>query len=154
MKRNIEGFIEEGKYLMRKCQGWKDIRPVEVMQIVETGRKDDGSLDATEIAMNAFYFGAAVAKKTTDRDTSVAAARSSRREDPVRAARNEKKDRHTITLKAARIAAGLTQQELADRIGASVRTVRACENHERKATAKYLYCISVATGFSVDDLEP
>lgn len=153
MKRNVEGFIEEGKTLMRKCQGWKDIRPYELAQIIETGKKDDGSTDVTEIALSAFNFGVAVAKRTVERDSSVAAAvaRAPRKKDPELSVRH--KDRTKITLKAARIASGLTQRELADRIGVSTRTVTACENGERQASAKYLYQFSVATGFSVDDLE-
>lgn len=150
MKRNIEGFIEEGKYLMRKCQGWKDIRPVEVMQIVETGKKEDGSTDAMEIALNAFYFGVAVAKKTADREAATAAARS-RKEDPELSVRH--KDRTKITLKAARIAAGYTQEELARLIGVTARSVSRYERGAASPRAYYLHQFCVVTGFSVDDIE-
>lgn len=147
MSRNVEKHISDGKQIMRQGRGWKDINLPELTKIIETGTDPDGKADLSKIAQNAFYFGAAVAKRTADQEPKKDAT------DTLRKWKRQQEARTLITMKAARVAAGLTQQELADRIGVSIRTVRACENGERDATPEYVHYFAHATGFCVDDLE-
>ena len=51
-----------------------------------------------------------------------------------------------IPFKAARVAAGLTQQELADKMGISRETVNGWETGKRIIRAPYLYLFCQITG--------
>lgn len=57
-----------------------------------------------------------------------------------------------ITLKAARVNAELTQQEMAEAIGVSKMTVNAWENGLRAIKPAYLPMISQVTGCPINDL--
>lgn len=57
-----------------------------------------------------------------------------------------------IPFKAARVAAGLTQQELAEKIGVSRYTVIDWENGKREIRTPYLHLFCTITGFSEDDI--
>ena len=57
-----------------------------------------------------------------------------------------------IPMKAARVAAGFTQDELADKMGVSRQTVIDWENGKRKIKPVYLYMFCRVTGFSEDDI--
>ena len=57
-----------------------------------------------------------------------------------------------IPMKAARVAAGFTQDELADKMGVSRQTVIDWESGERKIKPVYLYMFCGVTGFSEDDI--
>lgn len=56
-----------------------------------------------------------------------------------------------ITLKAARVNAGLTQGQMADRLGVSLRTVVAWETGEKQIRQGYVHAYSNITGFAVND---
>lgn len=57
-----------------------------------------------------------------------------------------------LPIKAARIAAGFSQEELAKEMGVTRMTVSNWENNKRgmRTTALYLFC--KVTGFSTDDI--
>lgn len=57
-----------------------------------------------------------------------------------------------IPMKAARVAAGFTQDELADKMGVSRQTVIDWESGKRKIKPVYLYMFCGVTGFSEDDI--
>ena len=57
-----------------------------------------------------------------------------------------------IPFNAARVAAGLTQQELADKMGISRSTVNDWETGKREIRTAYLYLFCSITGFSEDDI--
>lgn len=57
-----------------------------------------------------------------------------------------------MTLKAARVNAGLTQKEFADRIGVGELTVSEWERGKRRVKIYYLPFISQALGISCDDI--
>lgn len=57
-----------------------------------------------------------------------------------------------IPFKAARVAAGLTQQDLADKMGISRATVNEWETGKRVIRTPYLYLFCQITGFSEDDI--
>ena len=57
-----------------------------------------------------------------------------------------------IPFKAARVAAGLTQQGLADQMGVSRFTVIDWERGKRKIKTPYLNLFYTITGFSEDDI--
>lgn len=57
-----------------------------------------------------------------------------------------------IPFRAARVAAGLTQQELAEKMGVSRSTVIDWESGEREIRPPYLLLFSSITGYSVDDI--
>lgn len=57
-----------------------------------------------------------------------------------------------ISLKAARVAAGLTQEALAEQIGVTRYTVAAIENGDRKPQRQYILAFCVVTGFAEQDL--
>jgi transcriptional regulator with XRE-family HTH domain len=57
-----------------------------------------------------------------------------------------------IPFNAARVAAGLTQQELAEKMGVSRSTVNDWENGKREIRTPYLYLFCTITGFTEDDI--
>ena len=57
-----------------------------------------------------------------------------------------------IPFKAARVAAGRTQQDLADKMGISRATVNEWETGKRVIRTPYLYLFCQITGFSEDDI--
>ena len=57
-----------------------------------------------------------------------------------------------IPFNAARVAAGLTQQELAEKMGVSRSTVIDWENGKREIRTPYLYLFCTITGFTEDDI--
>ena len=57
-----------------------------------------------------------------------------------------------ITLKAARVNAGLTQGEMADRLGVVRETVAAWESGKVEVKKQHLYAICHITGFAPDDI--
>ena len=57
-----------------------------------------------------------------------------------------------ITLEAARVNAGLTQVQLADKMGVSRQSVIDWENGKREMRTPYLYLFCRITGFSEDDI--
>lgn len=57
-----------------------------------------------------------------------------------------------ITMEAARVNAGLTQAELADKMGVSRQTVFDWEKGKREIKTAYLYLFCRVTGFSEDDI--
>lgn len=57
-----------------------------------------------------------------------------------------------ITLEAARVNTGLTQEQLAEKMGVSRYTVIDWENGKREMRAAYLYMFCHITGFSEDDI--
>lgn len=57
-----------------------------------------------------------------------------------------------MTLKAARVNAGLTQTEFADALGVSKMTVFEWENGKRRVRPVYMPLIARVTGVSVDDI--
>lgn len=57
-----------------------------------------------------------------------------------------------IRFEAARVNAGLTQKELADKMGVSRETVVAWENGKRMIKAPYLCLFCQITGFKTSDI--
>lgn len=57
-----------------------------------------------------------------------------------------------IPFKAARVAAGLTQEQLAKKMGVSRFTVIDWENGKREIRTPYLYLFCSITGFSEDSI--
>ena len=57
-----------------------------------------------------------------------------------------------ITLEAARVNAGLTQAQLADKMDVSRQTVIDWENGKREMRTPYVFFFCQITGFSVDDI--
>jgi len=57
-----------------------------------------------------------------------------------------------ITLEAARVNTGMTQQEMADKLGISRSLMIALENGKCEMKPVYLYAICHVTGFSEDDI--
>ena len=57
-----------------------------------------------------------------------------------------------IPINAARIAAGFTQEQLAEKMEVSRQTVIEWENGKRVMKAAYLYFFCKITGFSEDDI--
>jgi transcriptional regulator with XRE-family HTH domain len=57
-----------------------------------------------------------------------------------------------IPMNAARVAAGLTQEELADKMGVSRSTVIDWESGKREIKTAYFYMFCRLTGFSEDDI--
>ena len=57
-----------------------------------------------------------------------------------------------IPFRAARVAAGLTQLEVAEKMGVSRSTVIDWESGEREIRPPYLLLFSTITGYSVDDI--
>jgi putative transcriptional regulator len=57
-----------------------------------------------------------------------------------------------ITLEAARVNSGMTQQDMADKLGVSRSTVVAWEKGKITIKPAYLYAICQVTGFREDDI--
>lgn len=57
-----------------------------------------------------------------------------------------------IPINAARVAAGLTQEQLAEKMGVSRSTVIDWETNERQMRIPYVKLFCQITGFDVDDL--
>ena len=57
-----------------------------------------------------------------------------------------------IPLKAARVAAGLTQQELAEKMGMSRSSIVKIENGELAVRPVFLYAFCQIPGFKEDDI--
>lgn len=57
-----------------------------------------------------------------------------------------------IPMNAARVAAGLTQEKLAEKLGVSRQAVINWENGKTEIKPAYLYAFCHITGFDVDDL--
>ncbi len=57
-----------------------------------------------------------------------------------------------IPIRAARVAAGLTQEELAQKLGVSRQTVINWETDKQEIKTAYLYMLCGITGFSEDDI--
>lgn len=57
-----------------------------------------------------------------------------------------------LTLKAARVNMGLTQDELAERMGVSRSTVIDWENGKREMRTTYVYLFCSITGLTEDDI--
>ena len=57
-----------------------------------------------------------------------------------------------ITLEAARVNTGLTQADLAEKMGVSRQTVVDWESGKREMKTAYLYMFCGLTGFSEDDI--
>lgn len=57
-----------------------------------------------------------------------------------------------ITLAAARISAGYTQEKLADKMGVSRASLQAWETGKTEMRPAYLYMFCGITGFTEDDL--
>ncbi len=57
-----------------------------------------------------------------------------------------------IRLEAARVNAGLTQEELAEKMGVSRQSVIDWENGKREMKPAYLFYFCNITGFEVDDI--
>lgn len=57
-----------------------------------------------------------------------------------------------LTLKAARVNAGLTQTEFAEALGVSKMTVFEWENGKRRVRPVYMPMIAQVTGVSVNDI--
>lgn len=57
-----------------------------------------------------------------------------------------------ITMEAARVNTGLTQQELAKKMGVSRSTVIDWENGKRQIKPAYLFLFCKITGFAEDDI--
>ena len=57
-----------------------------------------------------------------------------------------------ISMRAARVAAGYTQETLARRLGVTRQTVATYERGDRKPKQKYLLAFCMVTGFSEQEL--
>ena len=57
-----------------------------------------------------------------------------------------------VTLKAARIATGMTQQEMAEKLGVSRTLVSIWERKPETIKPAYFYALLYVTGFKVDDI--
>lgn len=57
-----------------------------------------------------------------------------------------------IPINAARVAAGLTQEQLADKMDVSRQTVIDWESGRREMKTAYLYLFCKVTGFTEDDI--
>lgn len=57
-----------------------------------------------------------------------------------------------VTLAAARVARGMTQAQLAERMGVSRQTVLEWENGKREMKTAYFYMFCGITGFAEDDI--
>lgn len=57
-----------------------------------------------------------------------------------------------ITLAAARVNAGLTQEQLAEKLGVTRKTYANWETGKTEIKPAYLYAFCGFTGFSVDDI--
>ena len=57
-----------------------------------------------------------------------------------------------IPINAARVAAGLTQEELAEKMGVSRQTIINWETGKQEMKTLYLYAFCHVTGFSEDDI--
>ena len=57
-----------------------------------------------------------------------------------------------ITLAGARVSSGLTQQEMADKMGVSREILHKWETGKAEMRTAYLMAICYITGFSVDDI--
>jgi DNA-binding XRE family transcriptional regulator len=57
-----------------------------------------------------------------------------------------------IPLNAARVAAGLTQEELGEKMGVSRQTIINWETGKQEMKTVYLYAFCHVTGFSEDDI--
>lgn len=57
-----------------------------------------------------------------------------------------------ITLAAARVSAGLTQEQLAEKMGVTRKTITKWETGKTRIKPAYLYAFCGFTGFSVDDI--
>lgn len=58
-----------------------------------------------------------------------------------------------ITLRAARVNAGLSQNQLAEKIGVAPKTVQRWESGKSEIKPIYLYALCGATGMTPDDLQ-
>ena len=56
-----------------------------------------------------------------------------------------------IPLAAARVAAGITQGEMAEKLGISRTQISKIEHGKARPRSLYVYAYSQVTGFSVDD---
>lgn len=57
-----------------------------------------------------------------------------------------------VTLAGARVSSGLTQQEMADKIGISRELLQKIETGKADMRPAYLMAICYVTGFQVDDI--
>ena len=57
-----------------------------------------------------------------------------------------------IPINAARVAAGMTQEELAEKMGVSRQTIINWETGKQEMKTVYLYAFCHVTGFSEDDI--
>lgn len=57
-----------------------------------------------------------------------------------------------ITLAGARVSAGLTQQEMADKLGVSRISIVKWETGQTPMKPAYFYAMCQVTGFDVDDI--
>lgn len=57
-----------------------------------------------------------------------------------------------IPIVAARVAANMTQQQLADKMGVSRQTILNWEQNVRKMRRPYVYLFCGLTGFDIEDL--
>lgn len=57
-----------------------------------------------------------------------------------------------LTMEAARVNAGFTQEELADRLGISRATVNSIENGKTEVKPVFLYAFCHLVGISEDDI--
>ena len=57
-----------------------------------------------------------------------------------------------ITLAAARVNKGMTQEQMAEAMGVSRQTVNDWENGKREMRTPYVYLFCQITGFSVNDI--
>lgn len=57
-----------------------------------------------------------------------------------------------ITIRAARVNAGLTQDQMAERLGVSLTTLNAWERGRKSIRPAYLYAICQITGFEPGDI--
>ena len=57
-----------------------------------------------------------------------------------------------ITLEAARVSAGFTQEQLAKKMGVTRKTIAKWEKGQTRIKPAFLYAFCGFTGFSVDDI--